>query len=219
MTSANVRDGRIDWNTTRFVSRETYRDYMTRGIPRPGDVIFTMEAPLGESAVVPDERMFSLAQRILLLRAKPEIAGGHFLAKALSNPPVRETIYARATGTTVKGIAPKRLKQIFLPIAPLPEQRRIVAYLDDLQAKLDALKKLQDETAAELDALLPSILDRAFRGQLSGRVCKPAPTMEHPAVRAGASVPVRRKTVSQKSRVFAFSCGERTCGESTLDPL
>jgi type I restriction enzyme S subunit len=38
--------------------------------------------------------------------------------------------------------------------------------LDDLQSKHDALKCLQNETAAELDALMPSILDRAFRGEL-----------------------------------------------------
>ena len=35
-----------------------------------------------------------------------------------------------------------------------------------LQAQVDALKRLQAETAAELDALLPSILDRAFKGEL-----------------------------------------------------
>ena len=52
------------------------------------------------------------------------------------------------------------------PIPPLLEQRRIVAYLDDLQARVDALKRLQAETAAELDALLPSVLDKAFRGEL-----------------------------------------------------
>jgi type I restriction enzyme S subunit len=33
-------------------------------------------------------------------------------------------------------------------------------------AELDALKRLQAETAAELDGLLPSILDKAFRGEL-----------------------------------------------------
>jgi type I restriction enzyme, S subunit len=38
--------------------------------------------------------------------------------------------------------------------------------LDALQAQVDALKKLQAETAAELDALLPSILDKAFKWQL-----------------------------------------------------
>lgn len=54
--------------------------------------------------------------------------------------------------------------RVFKP--PLPEQRRIVAYLNNLQAKVDALKRLQAETAAELDALLPSILDKAFKGEL-----------------------------------------------------
>jgi type I restriction enzyme S subunit len=34
------------------------------------------------------------------------------------------------------------------------------------QEKADALKRLQAETAAELDALLPSILNKAFNGEL-----------------------------------------------------
>ena len=33
-------------------------------------------------------------------------------------------------------------------------------------AKVDALKPLQAQTQAELDALLPSVLDRAFMGAL-----------------------------------------------------
>jgi type I restriction enzyme S subunit len=45
-------------------------------------------------------------------------------------------------------------------------QRRIVAELDTLQAEVYALKRLQAETAAELDAFLPAILDRAFKGEL-----------------------------------------------------
>ena len=32
--------------------------------------------------------------------------------------------------------------------------------------RMDALANLQAETAAELDALLPAILDRAFKGEL-----------------------------------------------------
>jgi type I restriction enzyme S subunit len=55
---------------------------------------------------------------------------------------------------------------IEVPLAPLSEQRRIVAYLGGLQAKVDALKRHQAVTAAELDALLPSILDKAFEGEL-----------------------------------------------------
>ena len=45
---------------------------------------------------------------------------------------------------------------LFPPRPQSPFQRRIVAHLDDLQA----------ETAAELEAMLPAVLDRAFRGEL-----------------------------------------------------
>jgi type I restriction enzyme S subunit len=58
------------------------------------------------------------------------------------------------------------LQEKLIPVPPLPEQRRIVAELDALQAQVDVLKRLQSETAKELDALLPSILDKAFKGEL-----------------------------------------------------
>ena len=40
-----------------------------------------------------------------------------------------------------------------------------VIEVDALQTEVDALKRLQAETVAELDVLLPSILDRAFKGE------------------------------------------------------
>ena len=42
----------------------------------------------------------------------------------------------------------------------------IVAYLDELQAKVNALRELQVKSGEELSALLPSVLDRAFKGEL-----------------------------------------------------
>jgi type I restriction enzyme, S subunit len=42
----------------------------------------------------------------------------------------------------------------------------VVLHLSALQAALNALNCLQGETAAVLDALLPSILDKAFKGEL-----------------------------------------------------
>lgn len=40
----------------------------------------------------------------------------------------------------------------------------MVAQLDTLQAQVDSLKRLQADTAAEQNVLLPAILDRAFKG-------------------------------------------------------
>ncbi len=45
-------------------------------------------------------------------------------------------------------------------------QRPMVAEPDGVQAAVDALKSRQSETAAELDALLRAILEKAFKGEL-----------------------------------------------------
>jgi len=71
-----------------------------------------------------------------------------------------------ARGQGQPNLNTEMVKKMEFPYPPLPEQRRIVAYLDDLQAKIDALKRLQAETGKELNALLPSILDKAFKGEL-----------------------------------------------------
>jgi len=48
----------------------------------------------------------------------------------------------------------------------LAEQRRIVAYLDGLQVQVNALRELQVKSGEELSALMPSTLDKAFKGEL-----------------------------------------------------
>ena len=49
---------------------------------------------------------------------------------------------------------------------PLDELRRIVVYLDGLQAKFNTLRELQSASGEELPALMPSVLDKAFKGKL-----------------------------------------------------
>jgi hypothetical protein len=58
------------------------------------------------------------------------------------------------------------LQQVPIPVPPLDEQRRIVAYLNGLPAKVNALRELQAESGKELSALMLSILDKAFKGEL-----------------------------------------------------
>jgi type I restriction enzyme S subunit len=73
----------------------------------------------------------------------------------------------KSRGTTGKNrIRPEKFLQVLIPLPPLPGQQRIVEYLDGLAGQVTALTRLQSETAAELDALLPSILDKAFKGEL-----------------------------------------------------
>lgn len=75
-------------------------------------------------------------------------------------------LMAAAPQATLPIINQERIGTFEISLPSLREQRRIVAELDALQAEVEALRRLQAETAVELDALLPSILDKAFKGEL-----------------------------------------------------
>lgn len=89
-----------------------------------------------------------------------------YLALVLSAQP-SQVYFRKSTRTLAQPtLNVAHLAQTPIPLPPLTEQNRIVSELDTLQAEVDALKGLQAETAAELDAMLPAILDRAFKGEL-----------------------------------------------------
>lgn len=90
-----------------------------------------------------------------------------FLVFALTARSVREQIaeIGKTTSGNI-GISGSDAQSFVVPVPPLAAQREIVSQLDSLQVKVDAVNRLQSETAAELDALLPAILDRAFKGKL-----------------------------------------------------
>lgn len=54
------------------------------------------------------------------------------------------------------------LEEIKVPVPPYERQ----LWFDKLQARVKTALEVQAETATELDALLPSVLDKAFRGEL-----------------------------------------------------
>ena len=105
--------------------------------------------------------------KLMRLRVDEKKVLPDFLVFALGSRRVRAQIEELGKTTAGQiGVSGADAKAFVIPVPPVEEQYRIVAYLDGLQAKVDALKKLQAETAAELAALLPSILDKAFKGEL-----------------------------------------------------
>ncbi len=90
-----------------------------------------------------------------------------FFVAVWNSSTTREVIEEKAKTTSgIWKINQGHITSTPIPVPPLAEQRRIVAEMDALKTEVDKLKNLQSETAAELDALMPSILSKAFAGEL-----------------------------------------------------
>jgi type I restriction enzyme S subunit len=59
VTAKIIKGGRIE-KPKEFILPEDYDAWMSRGLPKPGDVVMTTEAPLGEIAQL-DDRKLALA--------------------------------------------------------------------------------------------------------------------------------------------------------------
>ena len=106
---------------------------------------------------------------MMRLQVNENVAMKRFVWYWLQSPVVRDFISRNAKGTspTMKKISQGIVMNIPFPISiSLPDQDRIVKDLDLLVVQERELKLLQNETSLELDALLPTILDRAFKGEL-----------------------------------------------------
>jgi type I restriction enzyme S subunit len=150
-----------------FISQETSLKF-SRTILAEGDLIMAARgATIGKTAyVTQDFAGFNINANLLRLKPNPKKLNGRFFWYFMCSPFGQDQFQALVTSTAKETVTVPKLKTMLVPLPPLPEQHRIVAYLDDLQKQTDALHALQTETCAELDALMPSIMDKAFRGEL-----------------------------------------------------
>jgi type I restriction enzyme S subunit len=140
---------------------------------KPGDLLITRSNTpelVGHAAIYDGQPVPCIYPDLMMrIELKESRAESRFVWYWLQSTMAREFIKRKAKGTspTMKKISQGTVMEIPFPSSlPLAQQRKIVADLDVLQIEIDVLKRLQAETAAELDALLPSVLSKAFAGEL-----------------------------------------------------
>ena len=139
ITAKNIRKGYIDLEPEEFISENDYIEWMTRGFPRKGDLLFTPEAPLGNAAIVNINEDFALAQRAICFQWHFVDVSSFMLIQIMASP-FQKKLVENATGMTATGIKSSKLKEIPVAIPPLEEQCRIVQKVDELMALCERLK-------------------------------------------------------------------------------
>lgn len=101
-----------------------------------------------------------------MVRPIPDMATPEFVATMLRTPFCQRQMTHHSKQTAQANLFLGRMGEIRLPVSPIIEQRAMVAKVNGFLQRLGAIRGVQRDTSAELNALLPSILDRAFRGEL-----------------------------------------------------
>ena len=161
ITAKNVKSGYVDDEPREYIPEDNYDAWMTRGIPKENDVLFTTEAPLGNVALLGKYEKVAVGQRLIALRSKGRVTH-EYLLYLLLHPFIQDLIYARSSGSTVKGIRTKELYAIELPVPEIEKQREF----SSIYWKFTSLKKNQESAFQENNLNFKALSQKAFRGEL-----------------------------------------------------
>jgi type I restriction enzyme S subunit len=162
ITAKNVKMGYINPEPMEFIEADAYDDWMTRGFPEMGDVLFTTEAPLGNVAILDSSDKLAVGQRLLTMQPDKSKITSEYLAYFLRSPEFSKKMLENSTGSTVRGIKSRLLKRIDICYPPLGDQEHFSAALRTLTPMKEQANALHVGT----NSLFSSLQHRAFSGQL-----------------------------------------------------
>lgn len=159
----NAVTNRFAWGQRRFISSEKYEDLKAYTV-HPGDVLITIMATTGRSAVVPDDVPLAInTKHLACITLDRRMAESEFISQAIHRHPVVLTqLDASGRGAIMNGLNLGIIKQIKIPIPPIELQREFASKV----ARLRRLESRLQAASNEGENLFNSLVQRAFKGEL-----------------------------------------------------
>jgi type I restriction enzyme S subunit len=129
-------------------------------------LVAEIDAKVGGFGVVPAELDGSIvSSHYFLFEVDEGKLNGRFLDYFVRTPFFRDQVSARGS-TNYAAIRPHHVLQYQIPLPPLPEQRRIVARIEELAAKINEAHTLRQQvTKTGVPVLRNTIVSRVFDGR------------------------------------------------------
>jgi type I restriction enzyme, S subunit len=167
VTVRDVNNGVIDIGQCARISSEAFAQLAANGCqPRKGDVLFSKDGSIGRVAVVRDDRPFVVLSSLAILRPSQRLLLPEYLAYVLCGPAAQSQAHASQSGTAIRRVVLRSLREIRIPVPPLEEQRRIVDILEDHLSHLDAAQRYLAAADERENHLQMGLLAVGLRGQL-----------------------------------------------------
>lgn len=147
LTVTNMKNATIIDNDIKYITRSTYEE-IKKYIISKDDIYITIAGTIGAVGTVPEQcdgmNLTENASRLVFFGCDKL-----FLVHLLNSPLVQGQFAFLTNRMAQPKLSLRSILSVRIPIPPLPEQRRIVAKIDELMTQCDALEKLRMERDAK----------------------------------------------------------------------
>lgn len=160
-----IEPAKILFDMARFVTDETFEERVRRLKPKAGDILFAREGTIGTAVMVPEGVELCLGQRMMQFRIVSGILP-EFIMWILLSPIFEQQWKPKVIGTTAPHVNIGDIRLMAIPLAPFPEQERIVKEIESRLSVLQTTEKALEANLARAEHLRQGVLGKAFRGEL-----------------------------------------------------
>ena len=121
---------------------------------------------LGKRTAFYNNEPVILGKSACYINVKSNTLNKYFLRHFLSSDIFQEYAWKEKTGAAIPNLGLKAMRDLKIPLPPLPEQKCIVKELDTLSEKVRQLQEIYTKQIANCDELKQSYLQKAFEGEL-----------------------------------------------------
>jgi len=165
ISAKDVQNNKITFDNPRFISEDEFEIENKRTQIEADDVLLTIVATIGRTAVVPKTfKPFTLQRSVAVITT---LINPNFLCYFFQSIFFQNQLTNSAKGTAQKGVYLKTLSELEVIVSPLAEQERIVAKIEELFSELDTGIESLKTAAQQLKNYRQAVLQWAFEGKLT----------------------------------------------------
>lgn len=163
--TSSVRHGEIVQSALRETDRATYQEWTRRGVPAPGDLLLTREAPVGEVALLrADNQRVAIGQRVVLVRPLPGWRPA-FLRLVLMSPVIDELVVNAIQGSLHPHLNMADIARLRVPVRDQATQQRQADAFDAHLTSIESALRLLQSAVDDLHEFKRSLITAAVTGE------------------------------------------------------
>ena len=160
---SNIVNNKINYKTNKFISEEDFETLNKRTPIEIGNILLTSVGSYGNPAIIESQMKFAFQRHIAFIKPNHSMINYHFLFHFLKSDLIKREIDKKVKGAAQKTYNLVELKKlrIILPTITLQNQ------FAERVAVIEAQKQQAQLELAKSEELFASLLQRAFKGELS----------------------------------------------------